>query len=125
MTTNIEYVKNGGDIFSTIDEIKEMVHKAKQGTTYKIEMRQKVNKNKEHVNGGESKKNKQSKDGKRNGKQQTNNKPNPCWIDGHNHDWRDCPKSPQNRNIDDNKDSSDKWSKVKVDKGKRKNEDNK
>ena len=36
---NIEYVKNGGDTLSTMDEIKEMVRKAERSATYKIEMR--------------------------------------------------------------------------------------
>ena len=54
-----------------------------------------------------------------------NNKPNPCWIEGHDHDWKDCPKNLQNKNKDKEKDSSDKWSKVKVGKGKGKSDNSK
>ena len=53
--------------------IKEMVWKTKQATKYEIEMNQKVNKIKENDKGGESKKSKQSKDGKNIGKQASNN----------------------------------------------------
>ena len=125
VATNIKYIKNGGDTLSTTEEIKEMVQKAKQAAIYEIEIRQKVSKIKENGNWGECKKNKQSKDGKRNRKHQNNNKPNPCWIEGHDHDWKDFPKNPWNKNKDNDKDTNDKGSKDKVQKSKSKNDNSK
>lgn len=84
--TNIKYIKNKRDALSTMDDIKEMARNAEQAEKCKIEMRQKMNKIKENSDEREGKMNKQSKDGKMNGTNSNNNKPNPCWIEGHNHD---------------------------------------